>query len=236
MNVKEAIRLAIVTAATSIALAVVPSASFAGSFECPYSESPFPHHCYAIAEWNDENLGVQSIIRTFFASVPEPETSFVNNEMWDNFSRGGWVEAGDKAGYGDGRKENVGFDYFTAQDIPPGYETEGYYEYDFTYGPEADYWFEDTLHAAGYGVWYIYLNGSHVWSWGSQPGAASYAQDGMEATDDNIYATGQSANFAYWSTSNGARYEGWPGDFGFTSGHTCVHVSEVNESFSNESC
>lgn len=203
---------------------------------CQYSEES-SHHCYAVSEWNEPNLGVQSNIRTFFASIPEPNTDFVNNEMWDDFSTGGWVEAGDKAGCGEYLGKSVGFAYFTAQDIPPGYEKEGYYEYDFSYGPEADTWFEDTLHAAGYGVWYIYLAGSHVWSWGSNPGSASHAFDGMESTDDGIYASGQSTNLSYWSTIEGGWYEGWFGDFGKTAGHTCISLSgDVSESFTNESC
>jgi hypothetical protein len=192
-----------------------------------------PHHCYGIAVWPYENLGVTSNIRTFFASVPVPSEDFVNNEMWDDFARGGWIEAGDKAGAGaDG---DVGFAYFTAQKIPSGYETAGYYEYDFSFGPGADNWFEDTLHAAGGGVWYIYLAGKHEWSWGSQPGVAAYAEDGMEATNDNIYASGQSMNMSYWSATSGQLVEGWSGDSPYTRGSGCITLTgDTSESFSNE--
>jgi hypothetical protein len=195
-----------------------------------YPPDESAHHCYGIAYWSAENLGVSSQIRTFFASVPEPREDFVTNEMWDLFSRGGWVEAGDIAG------RDAGFDYFTAQKIPAGYETEGFYFTDITsIAPEADSWFEDTIHAAGYGVWYIYLAGQHVWSWGSQPGSAAAAEDGMENTNDNIYASGQSMNMSYWSASNGQSYEGWSGDYGAPQGSGCITLTgDTSESFSNE--
>lgn len=195
-----------------------------------YPPNESAHHCYGIAYWSAENLGVSSQIRTFFASVPEPKEDFVTNEMWDLFSRGGWVEAGDIAG------RNAGFDYFTAQDIPAGYETAGFYFTDITsISPEANSWFEDTIHAAGSGVWYVYLAGQHVWSWGSQPGSASAGEDGMENTNDNIYASGQSMNMSYWSASNGQSYEGWPGDYGAPQGSGCVTLTgDTSESFSNE--
>lgn len=222
----------------TVVLLAASSTSFAKDFVCPYSETE-SKHCYAESEWNEPNLGVQSLIRTFDASVPEPKTDFVNNEMWDfwNISNAneGWVEAGDKAGYGEGRNENVGFDYFTAVKYPPGASIQGYYEADFDYGPALETWFEDTLHAAGYGVWYIYIAGSHVWSWGSLPGYAYGATDGMESTDNNIVAVGQSTDLAYWSTIEGARYEGWFGDYPVQYGHTCISLaSDTSESFTNE--
>lgn len=239
LPVRVTIRALVVAAITAATLLVVPSVSFAKDFVCPYSEAE-TKHCYAESEWNEPNLGVQSNIRTFFASVPEPETDFVDNEMWDFWgpppnAKDGWVEAGDKAGYGEGRGKNVGFDFFTAVEYPPGASIQGYYEADFNYGPAADEWFEDTLHAAGSGVWYIYIAGSHVWSWGSLPGSANWATDGMEATNNNIVADGQSMNLAYWSTLEGARYEGWFGDYPVTYGHTCITLTgDVAESFANE--
>jgi hypothetical protein len=213
----------------------IPSAALTANDCGIYPPDESAHHCYAIGQWSAENLGISSQIRTFFASVPEPNEDFVNNEMWDDFARGGWVEAGDKAGAGVGLGGDVGFAYFTAQDIPPGYETAGYYEYDFSFGPGADNWFEDTIHTVGSGVWYIYLAGKHEWSWGSQPGSASLAQDGMENTNDNIYASGQSMNMSYWSASNGQQYEGWSGDSPFSQGSGCITLTgDASESFSNE--
>jgi hypothetical protein len=197
---------------------------------CGFSTDEGATHCYGVAVWPYENLGITRQIRTFFASVPVPTEDFVTNEMWDIFARGGWIEAGDIAG------RNAGFDYFTASDIPEGYETHGFYFTDLTaIAPEADSWFETTIHAAGSGVWYIYMVGKHEWSWGSQPGSASRGEDGMEATNDNIYASGQSMNLSYWSASNGQLYEGWSGDYGTPQGSGCITVTgDTSESFSNE--
>jgi hypothetical protein len=238
VSLKRVSRLTLLTAGIVLGAVAIPSSALA-SFTCRFSKAE-SKHCYAEAEWNEANLGVSSQIRTFFASVPKPSSQFVNMEMWDAFSSSegsttGWVEAGDKAGYGAGIGGPVGFDYFTAVDYPPGSPTEGYYESDFTYGPEADMWFEDTLHAAGYGVWYIYIAGSHVWSWGSLPGAAAWAADGMESTNNKIVASGQSTDLSYWSSSNGASYSGWPGDLPVQYGHTCISLSgDTSESFTNE--
>ena len=191
-------------------------------------------HCYAIAEWPKENLGLVSSIRTFFASVPKPSEEFVDHEMWDSWSEPGWVEAGDTEGITQQGVSN-GLVYFTAVSYPPRSSIKGYYEAALTYGPGADNWFEDDIHAAGSGEWSIFLGGSNVWNWGTLPAFAYDGQAGLEATDEDIVSSGQMTNFAYWNPNTGQLNGGWPGDSGITVGHTCLSIdSDIGGSFEND--
>lgn len=126
-------------------------------YACKYTGYPKNReHCCALARWEEENLGTKIELRTFFASVPNPSEEAVNNEQWDGFYPEGWVEAGDKAGVNDYGETTNGLVYFTAVSYPPGGSLEGYYEAALSYGPGADNWFEDDIHAAGSGVWSIF--------------------------------------------------------------------------------
>lgn len=207
----------------------------ASASACVKSGSPKKaEHCYAIVERGGANLGLDSDIRTFFASVPVLSEEFVDHEMWDSWSEPGWVEAGDTEGAIQTGISN-GLVYFTAVEYPPSSSIKGYYEADMTYGPGADNWFEDDIHAAGYGEWSIFLGGSNVWNWGTLPGFAYDGQAGLEATDEDIVSSGQMTNLAYWNASTGQLDGGWPGDEGITVGHTCLSVDgDIGGSFEND--
>lgn len=207
----------------------------ASASACVKSGSPGKaEHCYAIAEWPSANLGLDSQIRTFFASVPKPSEEFVDHEMWDSWSEPGWIEAGDTEGITQQGVSN-GLVYFTAVSYPPSSSIKGYYEAALTYGPGADNWFEDDIHAAGNGVWSIFLGGSNVWNWGALPGFAYYGQAGLEATDEDIYSSGQMTDLAYWNASTGQLDGGWPGDWGDIVGHTCLSIDgDIGGSFEND--
>ena len=198
---------------------------------CPAS------HCYATAGWSHANLGTYASLITRSASVPSPSTDFVTNEEWDGWAgNNGWIEAGDYSGYGP-QHDTSGIDYYTAVEYPPGAPIQGYYEANLSYGPGYSTWFEDNIHAAGSGVWAIFLGGSNVWNWGSLPGAAYYPEAGMEATNSNITASGEMINLAYWSSSTGQLVYGWPGDSPYKSGQTCVTLygGDLSGAFSNKS-
>lgn len=223
-------RRRLTTVVALMLFAILLAASAARANTCPAS------HCYALAYWYHSNLGTDASLRTISASVPEPNSDFVTSEEWDGFSgENGWIEAGDYSGYGP-QHNTTGLDYYTAVDYPTGSPIQGYYEADLNYGP-GNTWFEDDIHAAGNGVWAIFLGGSNVWNWGSLPGAAYYPEAGMEATNSNITASGEFSNLAYWSSSTGQLVYGWPGDSPYKAGQTCITLygGDISGSFANKS-
>ena len=99
---KPVLVLITLTALASLLLPVTASASW-GNGECYLNEE---HHCYAITEWammggNESVMGATFVPDTTSIAVPEfAAGAFVTNEGWVNFSSGGWMEAGQIAGYG----------------------------------------------------------------------------------------------------------------------------------------
>jgi hypothetical protein len=200
-------------------------------------------HCYAYARWDEKNLGGDVSLRTFYASVPHHNEDFVSNEQWTGFALSGtknpasWVEAGDINGWTSAGGETAGLEYFTAVEYPSGYPTQGFYLAYLHGGPGANNVFEDDIHAAGNGVWAVWLGGSNVWNWGNLPGFAYELEAGMEATNEDITSSGEVTNLAYWSSTSGQLVSRWPGDKPISHATTCfVLNSDVGGWFENKAC
>ena len=188
-------RLFLVAAAAALGILTVPSIASA----CSSAEGA---HCHAITAWSMEHSGEEvrgafDEIESFYGSVPNYTTDFIDNEMWVTFPSKAysWVEAGATWGYGTPGPETP--DYFYAR----SYSKTNYAEAIYPSGPPMYAW---------YGV-YIddpSLNGSWCvqWQWDTTPDICftNFPKTSKELQSGLEYATTVSSG-----ANNNGRAVGW---------------------------
>ncbi len=175
-------------------------------------------HCYSVVEWwmgnpTEEVRGAYDEIESYYGSVPNYTSEFIDNEMWVVFpsKSNAWVEAGATWGYGTPGAESP--DYFYAR----SYSKSNYAEAIYPTGPPMYTW---------YGV-YIddpSLNGSWCvqWQWDKVPDICftSFPKTSKELNNGLEFATttasgadnnGRAVGWAQWM--DGTWHREWAGAY-----------------------
>lgn len=163
---------------------------------------PCANHCYGIVEWDNIRVnGGLTYLTENCMNVPRPDTDFVDNEMWVDFSSNTWTEAGENYGVANGANKR----FFWA-DQRPGND---YHEHYASYGPNTGQVYGDQIRWAGYPqAWDVSVGGFNGTSTG-QPGPATHLQAGLETTDHNSSESAFQSGLAWYSTPDNAKHSPW---------------------------